>query len=119
MPLRFDFPVADVYDSFMRLEYYDEKKLKKEVLAILAKYLDLKKYKVFFFGSRVCSGGTDRSDVDIGIEGDAPVPAVAWSHIQEELDNIPVLYKLEIVDFKQVAPSFKEVAEQNIELISP
>lgn len=118
-PVEFDFPFPDVYDAFMRLEYYDEKKMKKEVLAILAKYLDLKKYKVFFFGSRVCGGGTDRSDVDIGIEGEARVPAAAWSRIQEEIENFPVLYKLEVVDFKQVTPEFKEVAEQNIELIFP
>jgi len=37
----------------MKLEFYPAGKLKKEILEIVGKYLDLKKYKVFFFGSRV------------------------------------------------------------------
>jgi septum formation topological specificity factor MinE len=37
----------------MKLKHYPLKKLKKEILEIVGKYLDLKEYKVFFFGSRV------------------------------------------------------------------
>jgi len=38
--------------------------------------------------------------------------------IREDLENLPILYKLEIVDFKKVSPDFKKVALQNIEDIS-
>jgi len=40
----------------MKLEHYSEKKLKKEIKEIkeiIGKYLDFKKYKIFFFGSRI------------------------------------------------------------------
>ncbi len=37
----------------MKIEFYPEEKLKKEVREIISKYLDLNKYRVFFFGSRV------------------------------------------------------------------
>jgi septum formation topological specificity factor MinE len=37
----------------MKLEHYPVEKLKEEILKILRKYLDLKHYRVFFFGSRV------------------------------------------------------------------
>jgi len=36
----------------MKLKFYSEKKLKKELLKIIGKYLDLKKYKIFFFDSK-------------------------------------------------------------------
>ncbi|KKT28737.1 hypothetical protein A3G55_03750 [Candidatus Giovannonibacteria bacterium RIFCSPLOWO2_12_FULL_44_25] len=102
----------------MRLEHYSQEKLKKEILSILTKRLDLKKYKVFFFGSRVSGGGTDRSDVDIGIEGQEHIPAKVIWEIEEDIENLPTLYKLEIVDFADVAEKFKSVALKSIEVIA-
>lgn len=102
----------------MELKNYPADRLKEEILAIVGKYLDLNKYEVFFFGSRVSGKGTDRSDIDVGIEGPEPVPAKAWFGIEEEIENLPMLYKVEIVDFKKVAPIFKEVAMRHLEYIS-
>ena len=95
-----------------------KKKIKKEILEIVGKYLDLKKYKVFFFGSRVVGKGDERSDIDVGIEGKKPVPAGAFLDIQDEIENLPTLYKIEIVDFAEVDKKFKEVAQKHIELIN-
>lgn len=102
----------------MRLEHYPIEKLKKEILEIFGRHLSLAEYHVFFFGSRVAGGGTERSDIDVGIEGEKPIPAGALLDIQEEVEEIPMLYKMEIVDFNRVAPIFKEVARQHIEFIS-
>lgn len=99
----------------MRLEHYPIEKLKKEILEILGKHLDLSKYRVFFFGSRVSGQADDRSDIDIGIEGPSPVPTEAWLDIQEEIENLPTLYKVEIVDFKRTADVFREVALEHTE----
>ena len=101
----------------MRIEFYSVEKLKKQVLDIIGKYLNLNEYKVFFFGSRVEGKGNERSDIDIGIEGYSPVPDRAWIEIKEEIENLPTLYKIEIVDFRRVAPIFKKVASQYIEPI--
>ncbi len=97
----------------MRLEHYPVEKLKKEILAILAKHLDLSRYRVFFFGSRVAGKGTERSDIDVGIEGPEPIPAAAMLDIQEEIENLPTLYKVEIVDFHRVPPKFRDAALKN------
>jgi|SRR3989344_7135309 len=102
----------------MKLEFYSEKKLKKEILEILVKHLDLKKYKVFFFGSRVAGKGDERSDIDVGIEGKKAVPAGAILDIQDEIENLPTLYKIEIVDFSRVDERFKKVAMEHIEMIN-
>ena len=94
----------------MRLEHYSEEKLKREILALLGRHLDLALFRVFFFGSRVTPGkGTDRSDIDVGIDG-PPVPSKTWLEIREEVENFPSLYKIEIVDFRRVAPIFRKVA---------
>lgn len=98
----------------MRLEYYPLDKLKKEILAILGTHLDLTLYKVFFFGSRVTGKGTDRSDIDVGIEG-PPISLGIWFDIRETFENFPILYKVEIVDFNRVSPQFREAALQDIE----
>ena len=102
----------------MRLEHYPEEKLKRELLAILEKHLDLARYRVFFFGSRVSGKGTDRSDIDVGIEGPDPVPATLWVALEEEVENIPTLYKIQIVDFQSVDDRFRSVALQHTEPIN-
>lgn len=102
----------------MRLEHYPAEKLKREILAIVGKHLDLLKYRVFFFGSRVAGKGTERSDIDVGIDGPQPIPAEAWFDIQEELERLPTLYKIELVDFRHVPPKFRHVAGQHTEAIT-
>ena len=102
----------------MRLEHYSQEKLKKEILEIVGKYLDMGKYKVFFFGSRVSGTGDERSDVDVGIEGSSPLPPGAILDIQEGFENLPTLYKVEIVDFSKVDERFKRVAKEHTEALN-
>lgn len=102
----------------MRLEHQSAEELKTAILAIVGKFLDLKRYRVFFFGSRVSGKSTETSDIDVGIEGSMPVPLDILSKIEEEIEELPTLYKIEIVDFGRVMPKFKEVAKQQIELLN-
>ena len=99
----------------MRLEQYPEDQLKRVVLEIVGRHLDLNRYRVFCFGSRVRPGGHDRSDIDIGIDGPQPIPAQAWLAIHEELERLPVLYPIDVVDFQRVSPMFRQVALQHSE----
>lgn len=102
----------------MELAHYSVGELKEQILGILGKHLDLSKCRVFFFGSRVDGTGSERSDIDVGIEAPEPIPSVAMLDIQEEIENLPTLYKIEVVDFHNVTPKFRKVALQNIELIN-
>lgn len=99
----------------MRLEHYSLKKLKKELLGIFGKHLDLKFYRIFFFGSRVIGKGDERSDIDIGIEGPKKIPFETMARIKDDVENLPIIYKIEIVDFKKVSPEFRKVAFKKIE----
>jgi len=100
----------------VKLKHYSVKKLKKEIRQIVGKHLDLRKYKIFFFGSRV-KGGDERTDIDIGIEGPKPIPLEILSEIKEEIQKLPILYHIDLVDFKSVDKDFYKVAKQNIEYL--
>lgn len=101
----------------MKLEHYSLDKLKKEILEIVGRHLDLKEYKVFFFGSRVRGDNFPRADIDIGIKGPKTVSLEIAFGIKEELENLPTLYKFDVVDFKDVSEKFKKIALKNIEYI--
>ncbi|MEW5692386.1 MAG: nucleotidyltransferase domain-containing protein [Candidatus Hydrogenedentota bacterium] len=94
----------------MNIEYYPEDKLKKEIMQIIRKHLDADRYKVFFFGSRVKGDNFIHADIDIGIEGDEPIPASSKLEIIDELDNLPTLYRIDFIDFKVVSDKFKNEA---------
>jgi len=100
----------------MNLRFYPIQKLKKQILEIVGKYLDLNSYRVFFFGGRVTKKN-ERSDIDVGIEGPNPVSLQVLSKIEEEIDEIPTLYTIEIVDFKRTSSDFYKVAKEKIEPI--
>lgn len=102
----------------MRLEHGSEEKLKKDILQIIGKYLDLSKHKVFVFGSRVTGRGSDRSDIDVGIEGKEEIPSMLMGKIKDEMEELPTLYKIDAVDFSKLSDKFKEVAREKIEIIS-
>lgn len=101
----------------MRLEHYDSEKLKRELKKIAERNLDISRYAIFFFGSRVSARGDDRSDIDVGIEGTELVSLDAMRRIKEDIDKLPLLYKIDVVDLSQTSDSFREVAKQYIEYI--
>lgn len=102
----------------MKLEHESTEVIKRRVLEILGRHLDLDDYRVFFFGSRVSGSSRKASDIDLGIEGKRPVPAGVLSRIREEIEQLPFLYKIEVVDFADVGDKFKSVAKQHIELVN-
>jgi len=102
----------------MKLEHIKLEWLNKEVKNVISRSLDLDKYKLFYFGSRVKGQNREGSDIDIGIEGEQPLDLFLEAKIREELANLPTLCGVEFVDFKKVSADFKKVAESNIELIS-
>lgn len=101
----------------MKLEHYSAETLKKKLLAVCDHRLKKLSYRLFFFGSRVSQKGDERSDIDVGIEADKKLPLEILSKIREDIEAFPLLYKIEIVDFKAVSPDFRKVAQTHIEMI--
>ena len=102
----------------MRLKNYPLEKLKRELLEIIGRHVDLTECAVFFFGSRLEAQGDERSDIDLGIEGPRRIPSGALARIREELERVPLLYKIDVVDFRDAAEDFRRVALQKVEWIN-
>ncbi|MFZ2004950.1 MAG: nucleotidyltransferase domain-containing protein [Stellaceae bacterium] len=58
----------------------------------------------------------ERSDIDIGVEGPGPVQLETMSRIEDELEEAPTLYTIEIVDFARVPEKFRRVARHRAPL---
>jgi len=91
--------------------------LKEKIVEIIKRQLNLPHYKVFLFGSQANKKADERSDLDIGIEASSPLPPHVLAKIREELDQLPVIQKIDLVDFNLVSSDFKEVALQSIEVL--
>lgn len=102
----------------MKLEHTSPKKLEQQIKELVGKHVDLTQYKLFFFGSRVRGDSFERSDIDVGIEGSKPLDLIIKMKIEEEIDNLPILYTIDFVDFKNVGERFYKDAIQHREYIN-
>ena len=91
----------------MELEHFAVAELRKQIIAVIQKYIDTNIYRIFFFGSRVVGNNFAAADIDLGIDGSTAIPSQIKLKIQEELEIIPMLYKIDFVDFNTVFDKFK------------
>ena len=89
--------------------------LRRAIRETIARFVDLKLYEVFIFGSEARADRSDRSDIDIGILGPQPIPGFVMEQIRAELERLRTLRAFDVVDFTKVDESFKSVALQNVE----
>lgn len=95
-----------------------EQEIKNAILAALIPLRQkLKGYRVFPFGSRAEGTARPRSDFDIGILGDQPLSRALFFEIQDRLENIRTLYRIDLVDFTRVNSGFKSEALQHTETL--
>src|SRR5947208_15875623 len=92
----------------------DPDEVAKFAAEVVRRHLPDPAYRVFLFGSRAAGSAYPRSDIDIGIEGPAPVPRAALVAIEDELDEAPTLFTIEVVDFARVSETFRQVAKARI-----
>lgn len=102
----------------MRLEHYSQQKLNRQILNIVGRFLPLTRLKVFYFGSRVTGAGSEYSDIDVGLIGEKSVPYFILGKIKEELENLSILYKIDLVDFKNTSHDFAKLALSKTEKIN-
>ena len=78
---------------------------------------DLIGYKVVLFGSRAAGKARERSDFDIGILGSQPISPQAFYKIEDLLERIETLYRIDLVDLNRVSPSFRTQALTAVEVL--
>lgn len=88
----------------------------EEVQAIAARviraHIPDRSYRIFLFGSRAEGTAQKRSDIDIGIEGRGPVPFETLTAIADDLENLPSLHSIDVVDFSRIPERFRQVAHE-------
>ncbi|THJ24736.1 MAG: nucleotidyltransferase domain-containing protein [Nitrospira sp. CG24E] len=73
--------------------------------------------KVFLFGSSATERASSRSDIDLGIDlGHAIAPEMLAS-LRDAFDELPIMQKVDIVDFSVLDEAFKAGALQQIESV--
>ncbi len=102
----------------MKLEHFSQEELQKQIKEIFRQFLSTGNYRLFFFGSRVRGDNSPRSDIDLGIKGEGKLPAKLKLEIEEKLQNLPILYKIDLVDFNDVSEEFRSKVFKNIEYIN-
>ena len=85
------------------------------VTKIVRRHLPDHSYRILLFGSWARSDAMPTSDIDIGILGKQPVNDLTMARIREELDELPTLRKVEIVDLQAVDDRFREHVVQHAE----
>ncbi|WP_419802991.1 nucleotidyltransferase domain-containing protein [Mucilaginibacter sp.] len=82
---------------------------------ILEKNLSNTNYRAFIFGSQANLSELRRADIDLGLLADEPISNQQLSKISIEIEELPMLYNIDLVNFQEVDQQFKTVAMRNIE----
>ena len=67
-------------------------------------------YSIVLFGSTAMGDASERSDLDIGILGSGEVPWETMLSIRREVETIPTLRSIDVVDLLAVSDSFRRSA---------
>ncbi len=83
----------------------NDEEIKTKIVDIIYRHTGrLPEVKIFLFGSRAAGQHTIRSDFDIGLESATKIPLATLAEIRGELEQLPLLPKIDLVDFKRVSP---------------
>ncbi|GAB6066968.1 hypothetical protein JCM13664_02860 [Methylothermus subterraneus] len=93
----------------------DPAETEKRILAMLRQVFDrhrgrLRGYRILLFGSRATGRARERSDFDLGVIGDRPLPLTDFYAIEEDIEQLPTLYRIDWVDLNRASPILKEEA---------
>lgn len=87
------------------------------IIHAVRRYMPFPRYRIFLFGSRVSGGATERSDYDVGVEAGQRIPMTVMAEIEGELEAIPILQGIDLVDFSLMEDDFSRRAKAEIEII--
>lgn len=87
----------------------------QDILSEIRRRLDSLKdelagYTVYLFGSRATGTANERSDFDIGIDGDRPLPARVFYRISDMFDEIRTLRRIDWVDLHETSARFRKMS---------
>ena len=78
------------------------------IVQVIRRYLPAESHRILLFGSWATLEAAPTSDIDIAIEGATAVDPTVMSEIHEEIDKLPTLRKIQIIDIQQVHGRFRD-----------
>ena len=75
--------------------------------------------QIILFGSWAKGDALPNSDLDIGILSEKPLPFDVITRIRNEIEAIPTLRKIDVVDLNTVDASFREAALAHHRVLTP
>lgn len=85
----------------------DKNSIQKKAVEIIREHLDTK-YQILLFGSWAKHEAQETSDIDIGILGHEKVSADVMAKIRAQIDALPTLRSLDVVDLYTKERVFQE-----------
>ena len=74
-------------------------------------------HRVVVFGSRARGDAKPRSDFDVGVIGEAPLPLEDFYALEDQMENLPTLYRLDWVDLSRASESCRREAMADMQVI--
>lgn len=81
---------------------------------IVRRHVPSPDYRVFLFGSRATGSASPRSDWDIGILGPEDLPGRVLQRICLDLEDLPTLHRIDVVDLHAASDSFRREAMKEV-----
>jgi predicted nucleotidyltransferase len=88
--------------------------IKNSIRKVLKSYFQDQPFFAFIFGSQANSKQLMHADIDIGLENVEISPKELFL-LKLELEDLDILYPIDLVDFEHCSEEFKNIARQNIE----
>lgn len=81
-----------------------------EQVATLARRILGAEVQVYWFGSWAEGRAVDRSDIDVGVMADGPIPVDRIGRLRGAVEDLPTLYTVDLVDLATADPALRERA---------
>jgi len=94
--------------AIQELRERDIRPVLQRVVQVIRRYLPNESYKILLFGSWATLEAAPTSDIDIAILGLTPVDPAIMSKIHEEVDELPTLRKIQVIDGVHVQERFRD-----------
>lgn len=84
----------------------DSNQIIQEIVKIIRQYIE-NNYQIMLFGSWARGNAMETSDIDIGILGKEQISSDIMRKIRSDIENIPTLRGIDVVDLNSVEEKFK------------